>query len=565
MIAQAPDDRTSPISLLLIENDQVDEMALSRAVTENALPYRMTITRSIGEARQVLAKQNFDIILTDYNLSDGTAFDLLDAFAGQLVIFLTGSGNEEIAARAINAGIHDYLIKDTQRGYLTLLPSRIDIALRQKRLTQQLRESEAQLRNLFDGSSDLIQSLSADGRILFANRAWHTLLGYSNEEMAKLNIYDIIRPSYCEQWSTIVRRLLAHEPVGLLEIPFRTKDGQILDMEGNVTAELEDGKLVVLRGIYRNVTERKRTEHALLQAKGDAEKLSAELNGYIAAIGQLALVSVTDRGGRIIHANDRFCEVSGYSKEELIGQNHRILKSGIHPQDLFVDMWETITRGDIWHQEICNRKKNGNFYWVDSTIVPLKNDEGNIFRFLSVRIDVSERKKAEQQSIEMATHDALTGLPNRRLLQDRIAQSLAHARRNKNKLAVLFLDLDHFKTINDSLGHDAGDLLLKCVSTKLTAAVRGEDTVARQGGDEFIILLTDINEAKDAEAVAQKILNELLEPVTINDQELQIGASIGIALFPSDGNDSTTLLKHSDAAMYRAKQSGRNKYQFFST
>ncbi|MCX5724695.1 MAG: diguanylate cyclase [Nitrospirae bacterium] len=563
MIAQAPDDRTSPSSLLLIENDQVDEMALSRAVTENALPYRMTITRSIGEARQVLAKQNFDIILTDYNLSDGTAFDLLDAFAGQLVIFLTGSGNEEIAARAINAGIHDYLIKDTQRGYLTLLPSRIDIALRQKRLTQQLRESEAQLRNLFDGSSDLIQSLSADGRILFANRAWHTLLGYSNEEMAKLNIYDIIRPSYCEQWSTIVRRLLAREAVGLMEIPFRTKDGQILDMEGNVTAEFEDGKLVVLRGIYRNVTERKRAEHALLQAKGDAEKLSAELNGYIAAIGQLALVSVTDRGGRIIHANDRFCEVSGYSKEELIGQNHRILKSGIHPQDLFVDMWETITRGDIWHQEICNRKKNGDFYWVDSTIVPLKNDEGNIFRFLSVRIDVSERKKAEQQSIEMATHDALTGLPNRRLLQDRIAQSLAHARRNKNKLAVLFLDLDHFKTINDSLGHDAGDLLLKCVSTKLTAAVRGEDTVARQGGDEFIILLTDINEAKDAEAVAQKILNELLEPVTINDQELQIGASIGIALFPSDGNDSTTLLKHSDAAMYRAKQSGRNKHQFY--
>lgn len=565
MMAQTPDDRTSSLSLLLIENDQVDEMALSRAVIENAWPYRMTITRSIGEARQVLATQHFDIILTDYNLSDGTAFDLLDAFAGQLVIFLTGSGNEEIAARAINAGIHDYLIKDAQRGYLKLLPSRIDIALREKQLVQQLRESEAQLRNLFDGSSDLIQSLSADGRILLANRAWHTLLGYSHEEMAKMNIYDIIRPAYCEQWTTIVRRLLAHEQVGLLEIPFRTKDGQVLDMEGNVTAEFEAGKPVVLRGIYRNVTERKRAEHALLQAKGEAEKLSAELNGYIAAIGQLALVSVTDRGGRIIHANDRFCEVSGYSIEELIGQNHRILKSNMHSKEFFVDMWATITGGNIWHEEICNRKKNGDLYWVDSTIVPLKNDEGNIFRFLSVRIDVSERKKAEQQSLELATHDALTGLPNRRLLQDRLALALAHARRNKNKIAVLFLDLDHFKTINDSLGHDAGDLLLQQVSAKLTAAIRGEDTVARQGGDEFIILLTDITEEKDAAAVAQKILNELLQPITINGQDLQIGASIGIALFPSDGNDSNTLLKHSDAAMYRAKQSGRNKYQFFGS
>lgn len=565
MMAQAPDDRASPISLLLIENDQVDEMALSRAVTENAWPYRMTITRSIGEARQVLAGQHFDIILTDYNLSDGTAFDLLDAFAGQLVIFLTGSGNEEIAARAINAGIHDYLIKDTQRGYLKLLPSRIDIALREKLLVQQLRESESQLRNLFDGSSDLIQSLSVDGRILFANRAWHTQLGYSKEEMAKLNIYDIIRPAYCEQWTTIVQRLLAHEQVRLLEIPFRTKDGQVLDMEGNVTAEFEAGKPVVLRGIYRNVTERKRAEHALLQAKGEAEKLSAELNAYIAAIGQLALVSVTDRGGRIIHANDRFCEVSGYSIKELIDQNHRILKSDMHSKEFFANMWATITGGNIWHEEICNRKKNGDLYWVDSTIVPLKNDEGNIFRFLSVRIDVSERKRAEQQSLELATHDALTGLPNRRLLQDRLALALAHARRNKNKIAVLFLDLDHFKTINDSLGHDAGDLLLQQVSAKLTAAVRGEDTVARQGGDEFIILLTDITEEKDAAAVAQKILNELLQPITINGQELQIGASIGIALFPSDGNDSNTLLKHSDAAMYRAKQSGRNKYQFFGS
>ncbi len=176
-----------------------------------------------------------------------------------------------------------------------------------------------------------------------------------------------------------------------------------------------------------------------------------------------------------------------------------------------------------------------------------------------------ERKQAEQRIMEMATHDVLTGLPNRNLLLDRIAQALAHDRRSQEQAAVLFIDLDHFKVINDSLGHDVGDLLLQEVATRLITAARGEDTVARRGGDEFIVLLPNITGPQDAEAVAQKILNGLMQPYYIHGKELHIGSSIGISLFPDDGRDVEVLLKNSDIAMYHAKESGRNNYQFFSS
>ncbi|MGG7054073.1 EAL domain-containing protein [Nitrosomonas sp. ANs5] len=419
----------------------------------------------------------------------------------------------------------------------------------------------------------------------------------------------------------------------------------------------------------------------------DLQTSNSELSGYIEAIGQLAVVSVTDRRGRILQVNDRFCQVSGYNREELLGQNHRILNSGMHPKAFFVEMWATIARGNIWHREICNRRKDGELYWVDSTIVPLKNDQGSVTRYLSVRVDITarkqkeialherlkettglyairrdmeqdysvetlfnrvaghlaqsmqfpefavaiieygdkqffsekyskhafgrcklqaeivldnkvegwihvcyikdmpfllpeeqnfidlvaddlrlwlERKQVEQRVNYMANHDVLTGLPNRLLLQDRISQAIAHCRRNHRKMAVLFLDLDHFKVINDSLGHSVGDLLLKEVAARLLLSIREEDTVARQGGDEFIIILPSIHADQDVEIVIQKILRVLAQPYHIDGKELSIGASVGVSVFPEHGSDADTLMKRSDIAMYYAKSTGRNTYKFFS-
>jgi len=303
--------------------------------------------------------------------------------------------------------------------------------------------------------------------------------------------------------------------------------------------------------------------NALLLAKQGVELALAELSTYIQAIDQHALVSVADLNGLIIQTNDRFVAVSGYSREELLGQDHRILNSGCHTDDFFKQMWDSIRRGDIWRGLVCNRSKTGQLYWVDSTIVPMKNASGEVQRYISIRIDVTDRKKAEQEMLRMATHDGLTGLANRTLLLDRIQKALESDRRTHNLAAVLFIDLDQFKVVNDTLGHDVGDLLLIEVARRLVACVRAEDTVARQGGDEFIVFLPRIHVAQDACILAEKLQKNLALPFLIAGQELRIGSSIGIAVFPEHGDDVNTLLKNSDIAMYNVKKTGRNNYCFF--
>ncbi|WP_145983696.1 diguanylate cyclase domain-containing protein [Ferriphaselus amnicola] len=302
----------------------------------------------------------------------------------------------------------------------------------------------------------------------------------------------------------------------------------------------------------------------LLLAKQDVERAFSELSAYLQAIDQHAIVSVATPDGRIIQVNQKFCEVSGYSEQELIGQDHNIVNSGTHPSSFFSEMWQTIARGDIWSGEICNRTKSGALYWVDSSIVPLKDQDGKIVRYISIRLDITGRKKTELHMAHLANHDALTGLPNRYLLQDRFKAILARCRRSNMQTAVIFVDLDKFKPINDTLGHKVGDLLLIEVSQRLRSGIREVDTVSRHGGDEFIILLADIANIEDAAMLAQKLLHSLIEPYQIMGHELSISASMGISIFPQDGDDMEGLLKHSDLAMYYAKRNGGNNCQFYT-
>jgi diguanylate cyclase (GGDEF)-like protein/PAS domain S-box-containing protein len=302
--------------------------------------------------------------------------------------------------------------------------------------------------------------------------------------------------------------------------------------------------------------------NALVQAKLGVEQALAELSSYTQAIDQHALVSVTDRTGRILQVNARFVAVSGYAADELIGQDHRILNSGTHDAAFFANLWATIGRGDIWRGVVCNRAKAGHLYWVDSAIVPMRDASGAVTRYISIRIDITERKLVEQEMLHMATHDALTGLANRAMLLDRMEQALASARRTGEMAAVVFIDLDQFKAINDTMGHSVGDRLLVEVAARLKACVRAEDTVARQGGDEFIVFMPRIHTPLDAATLAQKLLRQVAAPYLIDAHPLHIGASMGIAVFPDDGQDVDTLLMHSDAAMYQVKASGRNAYRF---
>lgn len=285
--------------------------------------------------------------------------------------------------------------------------------------------------------------------------------------------------------------------------------------------------------------------------------------GYRAAVDAAAIFSETDMQGNITYVNEQFCAISGYSVHELLGKNHRILNSSLHPPEFFAELWKTISSGKAWKGEICNIRKDGTLYWVESTIVATYDSEANVKKYVSIRFDVTEKRKLMEVLQWRADHDVLTGLPNRSLLYDRFKQSVATAHRNHSSLAVCILDLDGFKLINDRYGHAIGDRLLVEVSERLKKIIRGEDTVARLGGDEFVILL-GLMHANELEMAMQRILTALSLAYTIDGIELNISASIGVTIYPKDDADIDSLLRHADQAMYRAKLRGRDCYHLFN-
>jgi len=273
---------------------------------------------------------------------------------------------------------------------------------------------------------------------------------------------------------------------------------------------------------------------------------------------------ITDVKGRILAVNPAFSTVTGYDSAEMIGKNPRILKSGKHSSSFYKKLWLGLKKGGFWQGEICNKKKNGDLYTEFLTITGVKKKNGKITHYLSLFNDITKRKQAEETIRHMAYYDPLTDLPNRTLFGDRLKQALAQSQRSKQMLAVLFLDMDRIKVVNDTLGHDIGDKLLKGVARRLKKTLREADTVARLGGDEFMILLPGMEHAEDITKIAEKIMQVLHPPFQVGKHELYMTASIGISVFPFDGKDSETLTKNADAAMYRAKKMGRNNYQIFT-
>ena len=288
---------------------------------------------------------------------------------------------------------------------------------------------------------------------------------------------------------------------------------------------------------------------------------------YRRAVDAAAIFSETDLTGRITYVNDQFCAVSGYSRDELLGQNHRLLNSGLHSADFFAGMWRTIALGNVWKGEICNRAKDGRLYWVESTLVPVLDDAtGRIHRYLAIRFDISEKRQLLHSLQWRVGHDVLTGLPNRAFLSDLLDQALAFSREENIPLAVCMLDLDGFKAVNDGYGHASGDLLLVEVAKRLRDIVRSEDVVARLAGDEFVLVLRYVRYVRDVpelRAALNRVLGAISAPYALQGKVLNVYASIGVTLFPHDNEDAETLLRHADQAMYVAKQSGRNRFHLF--
>ena len=275
-------------------------------------------------------------------------------------------------------------------------------------------------------------------------------------------------------------------------------------------------------------------------------------------------VMITDTNANIEYVNSNFELKTGYSLAEVIGKNPRILKSGQTPKNVYHNLWQTITSGNVWQGEIMNRKKNGEFFWESAHISPVLDQSGAIVHYLAISEDISLRKKQEEKIVHQAHFDALTNLPNRFLSLDRLSQLINEASRNNEMVAVLFLDLDDFKKINDTLGHDMGDKLLVKAAGRLEDEVRSGDTVGRLGGDEFIVLLGGLENAADASPIVENLLNRFRDAFQVKGRELILTASVGIALYPNDGDSPSDLLRNADSAMYHSKEQGRNTYSYFS-
>lgn len=300
----------------------------------------------------------------------------------------------------------------------------------------------------------------------------------------------------------------------------------------------------------------------------EREREEAERSSRLAAHAMentIEGIMITDRDGNTVFVNQAFTTITGYSPDEVIGNKPRMLRSGHHDKAFYDQMWRMLHEAGHWQGEIWDRRKNGELYAELLSISAVRGDGGEATHYVGVFNDISRYKDYEARLEFLANHDPLTRLPNRILLNDRLDEAIHRAERGGSIICVMFIDLDHFKMINDSLGHGVGDRLLQEVASRLSGEVRKSDTVARLGGDEFNIVLEQIRNTGEAVIVAQKLLAALMRPIVIDEHQLYISASIGIGFYPQDGSDAQTLLKHADTAMYRAKAEGRNRYKFFSS
>lgn len=275
-------------------------------------------------------------------------------------------------------------------------------------------------------------------------------------------------------------------------------------------------------------------------------------------------ISITDTSGAIVAVNPSFTTITGFEPEEVIGKNPRVLKSDRHDKDFYRHMWTTLRNHGSWHGEIWNRRKNGESYPEILSISSVRNDEGEVINYVAVFHDISDMKLKDEQIEHQAYHDALTGLPNRALARDRLGVAISHARRDETKVAVLFLDLDNFKNINDSLGHARGDLLIQQVAKRLLQGFEDADTVARFGGDEFLLIVPDLGKEREVVELANRVLQSFDEPYFVDDHEVQVTPSVGVTLYPDDGDSAGVLIKNADMAMYQSKAKGKNSYFLFT-
>lgn len=420
-----------------------------------------------------------------------------------------------------------------------------------------LRANEELQHTLLNSSPDIICFKDAQGRWLLANKAVLALfhlegVEYQGKKGAELAAYTPFYGDTFLAWELSEEKAWEHG--GMLAanetIPIPDQADRIFEIS-RTPVFYPNGERKAMVIIGRDISARKKDEENL-------RKLSQ-------AIEQCPVsIIITDTKGNIEFINPQFSRLTGYSLAEVVGKNPRILKTDKTPPEVYAQLWQTISAGKVWEGEFYNRKKNGEQFIEHAIMAPIFNENGKITHYMAIKEDITARKQSEEIIWQQANFDTLTQLPNRRFFLYRLQNAIDSVKRDKSSLALLFLDLDYFKEVNDSLGHEYGDLLLIEAAQRILACVRDTDTVSRFGGDEFIVLLTNIKLDVGIGKVTKKIIDALQQPFHLNDEVASISVSIGVTTCPEDSTNISTLLRNADKAMYLAKNAGRNCWRSYT-
>jgi diguanylate cyclase (GGDEF)-like protein/PAS domain S-box-containing protein len=538
-----------PEALVLVVDD--DEAArLTTTITLERAGYRVTEAGDCANARARFAEARPDIILLDVLLPDGDGFSLCREFLsqprgrGMPIAMVTGLDDISSIHHAFESGATDFITKPVSWG---TLPYRIQFILRANKAINDASISEGKTRALLAGIPDIILRINRDGHVIDMQ------VGAYVNDMEEWVVYDPITgegdlpgPVYA-LLAPPIRRVFAGKGEQLVEFDWSQKGRKSRTWEARVILREQDEVVMVIR----DITQRKQQE--------------AELRLWAKVFeGSNEAILITDADLKIVLVNNAYERIMGFSAEDVLGVDTALIGAQLHSYSFFRNLVHVLKEQGYWQGELINRRKNGEKFPTWYSISQVLNSEGQAENYIAIFSDISERKKSRERIDFLAHHDSLTELPNRALLNDRLEMAINTAKRREEKVGILFIDLDRFKNINDSLGHTAGDQILIQTADRLREAVRTDDTVARLGGDEFVVLLSRVRNERSLVDVAIKVQESLLQPYSLEDMPLHLSPSIGIAVYPEDGEDPNELIKNADAAMYLAKEKGRNNYQFYT-
>lgn len=540
------------LRVLLIEDNGADARIFEELVRESGDPIIITWAQSIADAhaKAEQATKPFSLIVTDLGLPDAQGMATIDAvlqlFPNLPVVVMTGLNDSDIGLNAVQRGCQDYVVKGFSDPFL--LVRMLRYAAQRHETERQIKESEERFRSLVQMSPDAI-FIVTQSSVVFVNPAALTLFqGIRRQDLEGCALSTVLAgPGSGVVVDKINHAFSDGASCSAHEATLVDLQGRTLAVEFSV-APISVGGERRAQVILRDVSFRHERERELRLAQAVFETTAEAM-------------MITDANQKILNVNPAFCEVTGYRIDEVVGKTPNILASGRHGEDFYRAMHQTLADGGHWRGEIWNRRADGAIYVQRVTISAIHDSAGKTTNYVGVFSDITQEKEASEKLLHIASHDALTGLPNRALLHDRLEQALTKAHRDSSGLALLFIDLDGFKPINDTYGHLIGDLLLQGVSERLRQCVRESDTVARLGGDEFVILSLGTHDHKGAATISQKVIDTLSAPFTLNGVEATVGCSIGFSLFPKNGRDSESLLSQADQEMYAAKSAGRGCYR----